>query len=112
MHKRDGYQNLYKENMLKASSFLRTSGEKEGSLLSFTRIHNHGMAYRLVMEMATCYEQLVTIKLLKIMFVSHVPQSNHSNTSEEELIKHITKIMYIKSLKLHLYLAYSRHFYS
>lgn len=56
--------------------------------------------YKLVMKMATYFEQLLTVELLKMMFVFYVSQSNHLNASEVELIKHITKIMYLKSLKL------------
>lgn len=100
MHKREGYQILYKENMLKASSSLRTLRKREEVCCPLQVLPIMVYCYKLVMEIAMYYEQLVTIQLLKIMFVFYVSKSNHSNASEVKFIKHITKIMYIKSHKL------------
>lgn len=73
--------------------------------------------------MVMYYEQLVTIKLLKILLVFYVSQSNHPNASEvADKTYYKNKVKNPSNYKrweiemqypvLHLYFTYSRDFYS
>lgn len=65
-HKREGqYQILYKENMLNTSSTVRTSGKKTEVCRALQILAIMAYCYKLVKTIATYYEQLAKMKLLK-----------------------------------------------
>lgn len=65
--------------MLKASSSLRTLGKRKEICCSSQVPTTMPYCYKLVMEMAKYFGQLVTVEILKMMFVFYVSQSNHLN---------------------------------